>query len=335
MPAWCDSVFETTADAFVAFVKGGTDHVGCPRAPSVGEWHRAMLMPIPDTVKYTKAVHRINNSHPPIYSAVAYNDAMTTCIALGALSLPMAELAYTSNASAGWRDEFWLFVRTLNSMAAASQDYRLPNAPTRAEIRENIDEHRRATQQQIPHLAQASQASQPRAVTVAGAFDTALRSFATEIGSPALSAFVSVEGGVVTPASWGSMVSVAFEDASTDGNRKFMAVFDWPILPVAAANEVRAAFAGDVDARVFVHLNQMNGFTRVAKHIPSNVMDEIEGYTAKLLRDVKSGAVDIRKLDLEKIGADVLSKVGARDMSALSANLAGLLPILDNASFKL
>lgn len=85
---------------------------------------------------------------------------------------------------------------------------------------------------------------------------------------------------------------------------------------------------------MFVHLNQMNGFARVAKHIPSNVMDQIEGYTAKLLMDVKSGTVNIRNLDLEKIGSVVLSKVSASDMSALSANLEGLLLILDNTSFK-
>ena len=389
MPAWCETVFGTTIDAFVAFVSAETVN-GCEldegagssgivdvtgisdvtdvtetisaaastpatatdatasavatagvsvasvatnatnvagvadvARPSIDDWHRAMLMPIPETVKYTKAVMRITNEHPPIYSAVAYNDAITTGIALTAVSLDVAERAYTTNTSTAWRDEFWLFVRTLNSMSAAARGYRMPNAPSRAEIRENIDSHRRIAQQ-----------TAPQAVTVSGAFDIALQTFAKELGSAKLSSAIAADGSAFTTASWNSMLCPAFEDASTDSNREFLSGFLWPVFSVEIANEVRAAFGGEVDPRVFVHLNQMNGFARVAKHIPSNVMDEIEGYTAKLLKDVKSGAVNIRNLDLEKIGSAVLSKVSASDMSALTANLEGLLPILDNTSFK-
>ena len=317
MGVWCEAVFHATADAFVAFVGGGSCR------PSIDDWHTAMCVPIPETVKYTKAVARIIGRPPPMYVAVAYNDAPPIFVSLASV-LPSMEAAYLANASAEWRDEFWLFLRTLNSLAAGARDYKLPTAPTRGEIRENIDAHRRG----------AHAAAQPQAVTVSGAFDVALRAFVKELGVAKLSACIATEAGAVTAVSWSSMLSQAFEDASSDGNRQFMSTFAWPLLPADVADDVRAAFTEDVDLRVFVPLAQMNGFARVAKHIPSNVMDEIEGYTSKLLADVKSGAVNIRNLDLEKIGSAVLSKVSASDMSALSANLDGLLPLLDNASFK-
>lgn len=374
MPVWCETVFQTTIDAFVTFVsesehtnandannandthnandatsdataatKAAAAAIGAPTdatndandaivaatattRPSIDEWHHAMSIPIPDTVKYAKAIRRINNSHPPIYAAVEYNDTLTTGIAFTAMSLQVAERAYTINTDPEWRDEFWLLVRTLNGMAASARGYKLPNVPTRTEIRENIDEHRRVGAQ-VPQPPQ-------QAVTVAGAFEVAMKTFAKELGSERLIAHIATEAAAHTTAAWSSMLSPAFEDASTDNNRQFMTTFKWPALPIDVADDVRASFAGEGDPQLFVHLNQMNGFARVAKHIPTNVMDQIEGYTAKLLMDVKSGAVNIRNLDLEKIGSAVLSKVSASDMSALSANLEGLLPILDNTSFK-
>ena len=218
-------------------------------------------------------------------------------------------------------------MHTLNTMAAGAVSYKMPEIPSRVQIRDNIDTHRRESV--LP-------AEPPQTVTVAGAFGIAMQAFAQAMPTPALSVYINSQAGAgcVTLASWGSMITPAFEDAAHDSNHRFMSSFGWPLFPPEVAAEVCAAFVTVPNPILFVNINQMNGFARVATHIPSNVMGQIEGYTAKLLRDVRSGAVNIRNLDLQKIGSEVLSNVSARDMSALNANIEGLIPILENTSFR-
>lgn len=328
MRAWWNSVFEATSDEFMSFVAAATTE-SAVAVPSlcIDDWHRAMLLPIPDTVKYAKAVKRITTQQPNIYTAAAYNDFTTTCIALAAFPYIDAQEAYTKNTTADWREEFWCFVKILNLVSAAMSSYTIPDVPSRTHIRENIDAHRR----------ESARPDEPQqTVTVTGAFGIALKTFAQAMPTTDLTNFISSDAGAnsITIVTWGSMLTTAFEDATNDNDHAYMSAFDWPIFPPELTAGIRSAFAIGLNPSLFVNINQMNGFARVATHIPSNVMGQIEDYTAKLLRDVRNGTVNIRNLDLQKIGSEVLSNVSARDMSALSANIDGLIPILENASFR-
>jgi hypothetical protein len=365
MPDWCEALFNIAIGAFVEFIHADDKvSIDVTCVPTSAEWHASMMIPIPETVKYAKAVTRITNTHPTLYTAVAYNDAQTLGIAFTVLSLLTVEREYTSHTSVEWREEFWLFLRTLNDMAAGSRSYTRPYVPTRVEIRANIDETRRVARLSIKS-SESSESSESsvlsvlseltsvresressasslttgshsvskpgQLVSVAGAFDASLREFAEELRLPPR---YTTGPDCIQLATWASMLTPSFEDACNDGDLRFLTSFGWPLFTEDVAVGVRLAFAKGVHARVFEQLNRMNGFARVARHVPANVMDEIEGYTTKLLADVKRGAVNIRNLDLNKIGSAVLSKVSAKDMSSLSANIDGLLPLLENASFK-
>jgi len=335
MPTWCDATYSTIIRAFVDFLSD-SGSFNLLNIPTIKEWHSAMMNPIPESVKYAKAIKRITNAQPSIYTAVAYNDAVTTGIAFTAMSMDGVESAYQLNTDTEWREEFWLFIRTLNDMTAGSLAYKRAYVPSRSEIRDNIDGHRRdagyAKHIHNPPI-NTTPATKPEHVTVDGAFHVALRAFAEHLPSPELAHLVESEPNLITAHTWTTMLSTEFDDASNDRDAKFLSTFNWKLFPDGVVEQVRSAFNTGVDPSAFVFLNQMNGFARVAKHVPANVMDHIEGYTSKLLADVRSGAVNIRNINLEQLGSAVLSKVSAKDMAALNANLESLLPILDNASF--
>ncbi len=83
--------------------------------------------------------------------------------------------------------------------------------------------------------------------------------------------------------------------------------------------------------KIQTHLNHLNSFTRVNEYLPGQVMTEIESYTSGLLKDLKQGKKKIEDLDLEKIGADVVSACTEDDMEKMGENINELLPVLQRS----
>lgn len=286
----------------------------------IDDWHSSFSSDLnAKKVKYAKPVSRIIGKNADVYIACEYRD-------MGALKDSMnfklfddikVYHFYNLIEDIEKKAEVWNMINSINSDIFQFYSMERKPAPSRQELQENIQKHKH---QKLP-MAQPSMHKAVQMSFIAIAEELELDDLKTTFEN-----FTDEELARVCSELASSNLNKIMENVETKSEElKQLRVFrisddDWSAISrsILTNNAVKS------------QLLQVVSFCSVQNNIPSAMMGKIENIAQQLAHDLSSGKTSFDKLDLTKIGEDVLNDCDPADMNELANNISSLLPTLTN-----
>ena len=271
-------------------------------------WHAAMMTQLPKgSAKYLKAVKSITDQPANVLHAIAYQD-----IPAIEQARFFKDMSFQGKVNSGKikKTLVWDYFTELNKHCFTAMCEDNPVVPTPEEIRENIARRKGAAGSKqaagqgggTPVLQEGvremwNQLLQQRGVE-ANDDDTFIDTLSKLCGD-------------------GSTTKLC---TSRDKQGSIVLCRAFPYLD---ANQPFTSENWEIVNRVFA-------LVTMDTSIPAPMMRGIEKMANSLASDMSSGNLDFSKLNMEKIGRDVLSGVSETDMKSFASNLDKLLPAMQN-----
>tara|TARA_B110000046_G_C12960288_1_gene384215 strand:+ start:229 stop:1284 length:1056 start_codon:yes stop_codon:yes gene_type:complete len=291
----------------------------------VDEWRAVMHTPLPDSVKYAKAIARLQNGTAACcYNACDFNDAEAVAVAVPGLVKFMGAYSRASDAE---KRTLWNYVKQINRLVHDAGDEDVAPTPSREAIRKNIAEFK-ATRAHAGAGAGTASGATAEPLKTGGAFRmTVSKQFPGEL--PNSLAARSDDDWSDLSRQYAQFLGVQFVGGLTPTqlcDAKDPRLFEeaWPVI-----DEVRLALASQtmVGDR-WSELQQINSMTVVENRVPKNMMRNIEAYAQDIAGQLMNGSMTFEDMSIEKIGQDVLTQCSPEDMQQLASNADALMPTL-------
>lgn len=277
-------------------------------------WVRNMNAPlVKKKVSYAKAVERLIGTTATCYHACCYNDAdgfgmSTTSKVLKDLDI---ENKY-KDARMSEEDKtlFWKYIENLNRCAYDAMSEQPPKVPTRDEIRDNIEKHRRSV----------DASEQP---SVSKAFCTSLMKLYEKHNHPNCKDIQNADESCIEQ-HMNKWATIGKQDI--DGKQLSARVQEQNTsVETILCKEFALNKLDDEDWKT---IENIYSYATVGNAIPQRMMSRIEDLASKLADDIVSGKKDMNQIDLNDIGQQVLSGCNPDDMQKFAGNLDDLLPVI-------
>jgi len=288
---------------------------------AVDGWRAVMHAPLPDSVKYAKAIARLQNGTTACcYNACDFNDAEAVAVAVPGLAKFMGAYSRSSDVE---KRTLWNYVKQINRLVHDADDEEVAPTPSRETIRKNIAEYKASR----VHAGAAAGATMehPKAN---GAFRMTVSKQFSE-GLPSSLAQRSDDDWSDLSKQYAQFLGVQFVAGRTpaqlcDDKDPRLFENEWAVI-----DEVRLALASPTAASDrWSELQQINSMTVVENRVPKNMMRNIEAYAQDIAGQLMNGSMTFEDMSIEKIGQDVLTQCSPEDMQQLASNADALMPTL-------
>lgn len=292
----------TTAynDAFQAMVKPLLKDKECDI--DIARWNEMMERTVPNEVQYRKALRRLLSVAPSLYHVVEYKDT-------NLFSDTRVSETIRSTLSA----DDWRLLSSVNAIVRSSLSMEPLRVPSREEIAENIRTHKQTKRQ-------------PDSTSVPQAFRASFNSMCNAVGFE--EDFDAVDDKQLCDR-WSAMVTQDMIERCTCHTATDASAWTF-FTHTTDAEKLVKVLSSDNDHSVWSLVNSLNNCSKISTHIPGNVMTKIEDMASKLANDIQTGNMKMDQLDLASIGEQVLSGCSSDELSLLTNNIGGLLPVLNN-----
>lgn len=285
----------------------------------VRTWRDVMNTSLPDSVKYAKAIARLQNGTCACcYNACEFNDATAITLTIPWLTKHLDAYKRSTNEE---KRTLWDYVKQINKLVLNAYEDDIAPTPSRDSIHKNILEYK-ATR------ARGGAASSPDLSSTKGAFKMMVAKQFVD-GLPASLARRSEDEWSEMSTRYATFLNSAFVDEKTPAQMcddQTPALFStaWPVI-----DEVREVLSGGESlTHAWSELQQINSITMVQNRVPKNMMRNIEAYAQDIAGQLMNGSMTFEDMSIEKIGQDVLTQCSQEDMKQLADNAEALMPTL-------
>lgn len=295
------------------------------------KWIEHLDRPLSQSVPYAAPLDRLlQNQNPPqrgsYYHAYAYND-VTTAFGDGHPTteyINLLEKLDDPTFDVESRNAAMKYLRALNDAVYGCHNLIPPMCPTREELQEEINRHKKL----------------PKSGELSGALLTSLRSIAEEARSAGYGKSDTVDAAIAQDPQRDWVVE--WNDAMCGGGAQTLydacSAQQFDKLIAAPAGLIQdlgvAALMADPDEdrrrRCQQIIGHINVLIRVHVQVPDQMRERLESAASRFAAQIIDGKMSMASLDLTQIGQGVLEGCDSDDLSALADNIGSLLPMLAN-----
>lgn len=278
----------------------------------VDNWDSFFRQELAGTVKYYKAITRLQNSPPCLYHALEYKDVDALCSSCEFLQ---SKRARYDEMSLDDKKTLWKYVSNISCMLQKCCGKEIIKVPTRDEIATNIKQRKRK---------EVSEPVNSFRMMVQSQFDTCGEPMPEHLCNMCDKEWNSLAKEYSAMLTTDRCNNLTLEACCTAKDAQVFAT-DWRVLPELSALWRSRA----ISEEGWNSINQTNNLSRVQGTIPTGMMSNIEQYAHKVAGNIMNGSMSLADLDVNAMGNEIMKQVSTSDLDSLANNIGDLMPTLN------